>query len=402
LYVNSRRGDVHVGLGDGAAVGKSFQHLVRIDPRTGKTKLISLPFHAEDLCFDQFGHAYLRTQDVVVRYDSRSWREVPFDYGEERVRIGFGWTSKTKYASVISALAMPSNANWHHGGIDVSPRGNIAVGCLYGAKVQQRRRYSSVTLSSYRKANTQYEPRLYPGRLFSGKGTMVHVWDKHGKILYEDAVPGLGDCYGVKIDVDDHIYVMNAATPLYGGKRHFNDLAGTMMKFGPKQGRVLTAGRAPVKLTSDTQPKRKPDLQGAIQGKAWVEGAKWMYGGVGYGGKNRGVGCACWSASFDTDYLKRSFVPELDRYSIAVLDTAGNLITRIGRYGNSDDGKPLVKNKKDAIEGAKSIGGDEVALFHGAYVASHTDHRLFIADPGNARILSVKLGYRAEKTVSVK
>lgn len=402
LYVNHKRGDVHVGLADSTATGKSFQYLVGIDPRNGKIKSRPLPFHAEDLCFDQHGHAYLRTQSLVVRYDSRTWREVPFDYGEERVKVAFGCNSKTKYANTISALVMPSNANWHHGGINVSLKGNIVVGCLYATKVQNRRQRGSVTLSSYSKANTNYEPTLYPGRLFAKKGTIVHIWNKHGQTVYEDAVPGLGDCYGVKLDVDDNIYVMNAATPLYNGKRYFNDLAGTMMKFAPKQGRVLTLGGAPVKLTSESKPKRKPDLTGAIQGKAWVENAKWMYGGVGYGGKNRGVGCACWNASFDTDFLKRSFVPELDRYSIAVLDTAGNLITRIGRYGNTDNGKPLEKNKNNAVEGARSIGGDEVALFHGAYVASHTDHRLFIADPGNARILSVKLGYHVEKLVKLK
>ena len=49
-----------------------------------------------------------------------------------------------------------------------------------------------------------------------------------------------------------------------------------------------------------------------------------------------------------------------------------------------------------------SIGGDEVALFHAAYVATTTDKKLFIADAGNARILSVKLGYHAQKINQIK
>ncbi|MDP7254605.1 MAG: hypothetical protein QGF00_33725, partial [Planctomycetota bacterium] len=56
-----------------------------------------------------------------------------------------------------------------------------------------------------------------------------------------------------------------------------------------------------------------------------------------------------------------------------------------------DDGKPLI-----TVGGPRqtnSIGGDEVALFHGAYVGIHTDRRLFIHDAGNGRILSVKLDY---------
>jgi hypothetical protein len=35
-------------------------------------------------------------------------------------------------------------------------------------------------------------------------------------------------------------------------------------------------------------------------------------------------------------------------------------------------------------------------------VAVHSDRRLFIADPGNARIASVKLGYHVEKKVALK
>ena len=50
----------------------------------------------------------------------------------------------------------------------------------------------------------------------------------------------------------------------------------------------------------------------------------------------------------------------------------------------------------------RSVGGNEVALFHAAYVGTHTDRRLFIADAGNARIVSVKLDYHATETVGLK
>jgi hypothetical protein len=43
-----------------------------------------------------------------------------------------------------------------------------------------------------------------------------------------------------------------------------------------------------------------------------------------------------------------------------------------------------------------------VALFHGAYLATHTDRRLFITDNGNRRILAVKLGYHASARVALK
>ena len=103
---------------------------------------------------------------------------------------------------------------------------------------------------------------------------------------------------------------------------------------------------------------------------------------------------------FKLDAYARSFAPEVDRYSVAVLDSNGNLIVRIGSYGNFDDGVPLI-----AAGGSRKpnpMGGDEVGLFYATYVGVHSDKRLFIADFGNSRILSVKLGYHAEEKVALK
>ena len=59
--------------------------------------------------------------------------------------------------------------------------------------------------------------------------------------------------------------------------------------------------------------------------------------------------------------------------------------------------------KFDIFSEAQRVGPrDEVGLFHPRFVASHTDRRLFIADAGNARIVSVKLGYHAEEKALLK
>ena len=110
-----------------------------------------------------------------------------------------------------------------------------------------------------------------------------------------------------------------------------------------------------------------------------------MYGGIGYCGKNPvevGGHCACYNCRFALDYFGRSFAPETRRFNVAVLDSGGNLLLRIGRYGNVDD--------------------QGISLMHGAYVAVHTDRRLFIADYGNFRLLSVKLDYAATETVPLE
>ena len=105
-----------------------------------------------------------------------------------------------------------------------------------------------------------------------------------------------------------------------------------------------------------------------------------------------GIVCACWNTRFVLDYFKRSYVPEMDRYRVAVLDANGNLILRMGQYGNVDSAGPKSK---------VPVGGDGVALFHAPYLATHTDRRLFIADPGNQRILSVRLGYHAQERIAL-
>src|SRR6185437_13133284 len=86
---------------------KSFYRIPRIDPRTGKIEMIEIPFDAEDICFDQQGLAYLRTDTLVARYDSRTWREVPWDYGEQHKAVGFTTIGGSKRADVLSGLPTP-------------------------------------------------------------------------------------------------------------------------------------------------------------------------------------------------------------------------------------------------------------------------------------------------------
>ena len=113
-----------------------------------------------------------------------------------------------------------------------------------------------------------------------------------------------------------------------------------------------------------------------------------------------GGGCCCWNARFKLDHFARSFAPEPRHFTVAVLDSSGNLILRVGQYGNVDDGKPL--HLRGGPARPRAVGADEVALFHACYVATHTDRRLFIADAGNARLLSVKLDYHNSEKVALR
>jgi len=396
LYVHPITGDLYIAEGD-SGVGKSFRELIQIDPNTGRISRLALPFTTEDLGFDLSGHFYLRTDRQVSRFRMNGWREVPWDYGGEWNTPGFDGDG----SPLAGALPLPGTGRpgcFHLGGFNVSPKGHVVVSCynMQALKVRIPGAFGHAF-----EGGQPYKPPIYPGRTRWGE---VHVWDERGRTVYEDAVQGLPMTDGLAMDKDDNIYVLVAANRMLEGTEYPLERAETLMKFKPTKGRLLSTNRrAPIPLNRAEGPQRPFDVVKGFAGASWVEGAEWMYGGVGYGGFNSskgGGGCACWNARFALDLFARSFVTELNRFRVAVLDTNGNLIMRIGRYGNVDDGVPLIL--KGGPAHPRPVGGDEVALCHPSYVATHTDHRLFIADYGNYRILSVKLDYHTTARIPLK
>jgi len=402
LYLNPANGRLYVGEGD-SGVMKSFKQLVEIDPASGKVKLVDLPFTTEDLAFDLDGMAYLRTDTHVARFDPGSWRQIPWDYGEERKEPGFDGDG----APLASTLPLPATGRpgwWHLGGMAISPRGHLAVTC-YNTTTKSR------VVDSTRPAGTpegdakrgvqsnsgarKYAPRLYPGRMV---GWETHIWDRHGKLVREDATPGMTVTDGVGIDKDDNIYALAAPTRMLDGKPYPVSTTGTLLKIRPGRAKLLTAGKdgMPVPMDANAAPSRPGDFSVPHVGAGWAENVEWMYGGVGLSN----MACICWNARPALDLFARSFAPEINHFSVAVLDTNGNLILRVGRYGNVDDGKPPLA--EGGPPNTRPIGGDEVSLMFGAYLATHSDRRLFIADAGNSRIVSVKLGYHAEEKVRLR
>ncbi len=399
LYVNPKTGLLYVA--EGQTTGdKAFMSVLEINPDSGAIREVQLPFDAEDMAFDVDGRIYLRTYDLLVRYDLPTWREVPFDYGEQRTGVGTSSSNDGRRADVISGLPL-YGMGWFKGGMYVNVKGNILVSCLVtkGDSVPVLPRRTDEKQLRLGPASPYYTPRIFPGRLRFGE---LHVWDRHGRLVHEDVAPGVVEEFGVGLDKDDNAYFMAAPARILEGERSFDPLSSTLMKFKPGQGRIISQDSHLIPFPVTTAPDRPHDI---IKGGSpmWVEDAEWMYGGVGYSGhsaQEAGGHCSCYNARFTLDYFARSFAPELRRFNVAVLDSNGNLIMRIGQYGNVDEGRPLVPAGGPAQP--RSIGGDEVALMHGAYVAAQTDKRLFIADPGNERILSVKLGYHVSERVPLR
>jgi len=196
LYVNPKTGMLYVGESNVGATNKCFSHFVEVNPDTGAVRIIKLPYAAEDAAFDTDGNAYLRVGGVVGRFDSSTWREIPWDYGEELNRVGYEFGPS---GNLISGLVLPNKKPvcFHEGGMYISPKGHLAVSCAY--RLEGRHEKGRLT-DTHRKTRDKnlgadkgraYLPPLYPGRISNPTSACVHIWDRHGHMVYEDALPGM-------------------------------------------------------------------------------------------------------------------------------------------------------------------------------------------------------------------
>ncbi len=356
------------------------RHLVRINPGNGKIDVIKLPHRADDYAFDNSGHLFLRNNRLISRFSVDTLREVPFDYGEER-------------GGLISVLVLPGSrtANWIEPGMSVTPRGEIVVSaCNF---VKRRKTALGKHHPRHRTRETtsfKYVPGIYPGRHRYGE---VHIFDKYGKVVGRDMVAqGITYGHGTFVDPMGDVYYHVAMNRMYD-KKAFYPLTGCIIKFKRGKGRFICT-RGEVALPKEQYPKCSRQITGF-----WIKDAEWIYPGVGFS-RNAGP-CTCWDSEISLDFFGRSFIPERIRNQIAVLDTNGNLILHVGRYGNVDDGKPLVPGKY-RTKPARPIGGDEVGLVYANFTATHSDKKLYISDTGNSRILSVNLGYHTDYKTALK
>ena len=388
LYVNPKTKKLYVGEADSGPTIKAFTELLEIDTDSGVTKVIKLPFNPMDIAFDIDGLIYMRTMSVLGRYNTETWKEVPFDYGAELQKVGEDGGIGGKSTSIVSGLMLPATnaVCYHQGGMDVNANGDILVACHTSATmIKNAISGTQAPLVAY----NAYQPIVYPGRFSDTKSTCLHVWDKQGKVKFQDIVPGCPQTDGVYLDIHSNVYMMATPARQANNKELDDGMTSTLLKFKANKGKFLgLSGEVP--LPVELAPKRPKEIF-----NLWVDSYEWAYGGVGLAGfnsKSNGGGCACWFARFKLDYFARSFAPEVTQFSVAVLDSNGNLITRIGRYGNVDSAGPKSK---------EPLGGDEVGLFHPCFVGALTDKKVFISDIGNERIVSVILGYNTEKILPI-
>jgi hypothetical protein len=348
-----------------------------------------------------------------------TYEEVPYDYGVENS----GWTGAL-------VTRCQGGAKGFQDGMGVNMRGDIAIpsNVYYVPRMDEREAWTSLGFArtanrgerfgSYanwkkkllekEKLGTQvYFIRRGPG--ISLHGGTIWTFNRTGEIRKASAVIAGDLINGTMIDEDLSVYFVNARPRMMGANYFLwgrgsmigvkdakpqHPFTGTMIKTKPDTDcRILCDGAA---IPLEPRPTRPPDLkngdypQNSKPGAdlCWVEGAAWLYAGA---SPIKPVGCECPSQRLHVDWWKRVYVPEAYRHSIGILDTNGNLIMHLGRYGNYD-----------SAAGPKSripVGEDGVGVFCPHYI-SGTDDRLVFSSWGTW-ITVVKLGYHAENTVPV-
>jgi DNA-binding beta-propeller fold protein YncE len=250
----------------------------------------------------------------------------------------------------------------------------------------------------------------------------VDVYSPEGKLLKEKLIDNLPySSGGIGVDAAGNIYIGVSLRPETGKKYfprgfetaphdkwvwykkkrplpwdmvYYNTYLfyyGSVIKFSPKGGRfrVWNAKGKNNARPADVPEKWPTYRSGYLREKIAVDGAQWLFNGcspIPTSGENWGdPSCSCWNIRLRVDPYGRVFIPDCFRFAIHVTDTAGNLINRMGRYGNVDD---ISK-------------GSDIVFGWPAYTSLAGD-KLYVSDVNTNRLLVINLEYAASASCSIK
>ncbi|MHC4914235.1 MAG: hypothetical protein ACYTGB_01985 [Planctomycetota bacterium] len=332
---------------------------VRIDGRSGEVE--PLPFSAADVALDAEGYIYAHSGGYQVdgkltRY-SPDGKPAPFPGG-------------------ANSLTVPGTIRGGNmrgvRGLTVAPDGSIYV--LHFKGHQDKDKDWSTVLLDVLAPDGKVRRRSVL-TLTAGAGC-VRV-DRAGNMwVAEDVMPP-----------DQPLPPEFAAVK--GRDRYvYSYIYGSILKFGSKGGKVTAYRRGREKPPEEGVRGVNRHWSGTRQVRVTGE-LKGFFPGVAPTGSGSGM-CACYVPHFDLDGFGRAFVPDVPRFSVRVLDSAGNQLARIGTYGNADSAGP----------GSK-VPQPKIPFGWPAYVAV-TDEAVYVSDMLNRRVARLTLHSEVEETCPLR
>lgn len=252
----------------------------------------------------------------------------------------------------------------------------------------------------------------------ASRASLLYVLSPEGKLKTMNALPGLGLSNGIRIGRRGEVYVSMACQPLgmkspegmAEGTKWDGKIWGTLVKFDSRYGKF------PVGRVSGSWDEAKPGKVThyySRNGEVSFENMAWDYPGVSPQPLGGGAaGCTCWRSAFDLDKFDRSFVPSSHTCTVTVLDSNGNIILKIGAYGNADsrgkdsavidpeNGEFRPRREGDPKDLVSPLAKPEIAFLEPSEIAV-TDEALYVVDRGNERIVRVELKSHVEETLAL-
>ncbi len=298
---------------------------------------------------------------------------------------------KGKELTAVYTGVAEAHSRVHEKGLDVAYNGNIVtvIQPIYNqAKCIEWQRKHGVSFPT----DTYF--RFY-----------VTVWGNDGKLLSADAVWDTApDTQGVHMDREGNLYTAQSFVLPPGNDRKIDGMVdlqvgsgagqfalwASLVKFRGRGGSyplgVMTTVAGGVHKPVPDRQRQPPSFSdhtelAAMRAKGTAQGALWAYGGL----NERPTACTCNHTRRDMDGWARTWIPSMHLYSVVVIDSNGNRIARIGRYGNVDD------------------ADEKHGRIHMAWprAVAVSDTGLYVMDYGNLRIFRCKLSYAAEESMAL-
>lgn len=379
-------------------------NFMRLDGRTGKLieHIKGSPGPCEELAMGPDGLIYVRADGFgkyIVRFDPTTRTCVPFAKGVEYTWCG----QKTTAIRVAGSSDRNSGVRTFQNGFDVATNGDIY---LILTEADSKFVDEVHKLGQGEKLSTANSVTAMFLQIYSPDGTLKHA----------SALPGLINSNGMRVARNGDVYVSLAARKadlkepdgiVPGESCDFR--WGTVMRFASAFdkfpiGRIHGTWDTPLPATGPAY------MLNGSSFKPTPDTIRWDYHGQSPS-LSQGGNCSCYNSCLDLDGFERAWVPMSQNFSVNTLDANGNVMLRIGTYGNQDSrGKnspvvdpktgqlrPRQNNDPADLQPPKELA-NEIGWLAPRFVAA-SDEALYVNDTGNQRIVRCALGYAVEETV---